>query len=181
MADDVLSVPLQTPLVGLQMDTDTAQYVGVLQGTLAALCLNEAKYRAVLELLTGEPWEATRLDINGTVIMSLAVNALVKQTGMGIAQAKTLVNQRWNNRNLPAAVVVPLAVSITDFVNGTATTADTPATTEATVATTAPMSTRFKNWREKQLQDAANLPASAVDEPVAAQSDTSTPVPTAVT
>lgn len=110
------SVPMKNPLVGLEMDPDTAQYVGVLEGTIAALTINECKYRALLELLTGEPWEDTKIDFDGKVLMDLAVSALVKQTGMDRANAKNLVWRRWEKRNLPQESVVPAAVPVDQMV-----------------------------------------------------------------
>lgn len=136
------SVPVSTPLIGLNVDQETAHYIGVLEGTIAALCINEAKYRALLELLTGDPWEETKIDFNGQVLMDIAVSALVKQTNMPLAQAKTLVWKRWNSRNLPTESVVPQAVPIEELTGG--------------VSPDRPLSERFKAWKAKQLAEAEN-------------------------
>ena len=154
MADDVVATPMQTPLIGLDMDSDTAHYVGILEGTVAALVINECKYRALLEMLTGDPWENTKLDIKGEVLQQLAVSALVKQTGMHPARAKLLVAQRWDTRNQEAPTVVPVAVPTSTLVGSVA--SDTPeAPTSTTDATGQPdMRSRAQAWKERQLAEA---------------------------
>jgi len=151
VAEDVASVPLQSPMIGMDMTEDVALYVGILQGTVAALVVNECKYRAFLELLTGEPWEATRIDMKGEVLQKLAVDSLVKQTGMAPDRAKLLVAQRWDTRNQPAPVIVPVAVPTSEF-------ADAATSEAASSAIPVPeMKTRVQVWRERQKTDAANV------------------------
>lgn len=156
MAEDVVSVPLQTPQISLEMDSDTAHYVGILEGTIAALCINECKYRALLELLTGESWEETRLDIKGDVLQQLAVSALVRQTGMALDRAKLLVAQRWNTRNQEQPVVVPQAAPLTP----TEPSVDAGARVAAEAVSDSPsgqdMGSRISGWRARQ-QAAADL------------------------
>lgn len=140
------SIPVQSPLIGLNMDSDTAKYVGMLEGTLAALCINEVKYRALLEILTGESWEETRIDFNGKVLMELAASTLVRQTGMSLTQAKTLVFKRWHARNHAADIIVPKAIDIDTMM-------DSNRSPENSSTVTA--SERLQAWKEKQLADAA--------------------------
>jgi hypothetical protein len=160
MTDDVVHTPMQTPLLGMDMDSDTAHYVGILEGTIAALVINECKYRALLEMLTGESWEDTKLDIKGKVIQQLAISALVKQTGMDPTRAKLLVAQRWDTRNQEAPTIVPVAVPTATLTNSV----DQPTqqtATSTTDATSQPdMRSRAQAWKERQLADAA-----AVDVP----------------
>lgn len=160
--DDVVSVPTQTPQIALEMDSDTAHYVGILEGTIAALVINECKYRALLELLTGESWEGTRIDIKGDVLQGLAVSALVRQTGMDLGRAKLLVAQRWNTRNQPEATMVPVAVPVetserpsdTSAVpSGTPGTAD-PTTQGSDITRVPDMGSRLSRWKAKQAADA---------------------------
>ena len=150
-----LSVPMQTPLVGLSMDADTAHYVGILEGTIAALCINECKYRALLELYTGESWEASRIDVNGSVLMDLAVSSLIKQTGMDRVRARILVSKRWNQYNQEAPAVIPKAVPVEEF------TPETPVSdavaTELVTPVAASMSERFQDWKARQLASAADI------------------------
>lgn len=156
MADDVVSVPLQTPQISLEMDSDTAHYVGILEGTIAALVINEAKYRAILELLTGENWEGTRLDIKGDVLQQLAVSTLVRQTGMTLDRAKLLVAQRWNTKNQPEATLVPQAVPVTPTalaVDPSAPEAETPASDQTSGQD---MGSRLSRWKAKQLEEASD-------------------------
>ena len=134
------SVPLKTAQIGLDMDPETATYVGMLEGTIAALVISDIKNRTLLELLTGDGWEAARVDFDGNSLVDLAVSALVKQTGMSVANAKNLVWKRWNDRNHPADYVVPQAVPVE----------------EVTSTPNVSMSDRVKEWRARQLADAEN-------------------------
>lgn len=129
---------IRTPLVGLNMDADTAHYVGMLEGTIAAMCINEVKYRALLELLTGDSWEETRIDFDGNVLMELATNALVKQTGMSLVQAKNLVFKRWHSANHAADIIIPKAVSPEEMLENRR----------------AEASERLQVWKSRQLEDA---------------------------
>lgn len=167
MTDENVSVPTQTPLVGLQMDADTATYVGVLEGTIAALIINECKYRALLELFTGESWEATKIDVNGSVLKELAISTLVRQTGMDIARAKVLVNKRWNRYNVESPAVLPKAVPIEEL--------SKDSLEKDSVATGLlskdgqKMSSRLSAWKERQMASAATISDEEVSKVVAGQ------------
>lgn len=146
------SVPLQVPLIGLEMSGDTAQYVGMLEGTIAALCINEIKFRTLLELLTGESWDDAKATMDPSSLMALAVSVLVKQTGMDKIRAQVLVSQRWADHNDTSNTVIPVAIPVADLVSGTVTKSPT-------------MSDRFKSWKSRQLADAmAFYPPTPVDE-----------------
>lgn len=154
-----LSTPMQSPTIGVDLSPEAAIYVGVLEGTLAALAINEAKYRALLELLTGESWEATRIDIKGEMLQQLSVDILVKQTGMDRTRAKVLVAKRWGAFNEEAPAVIPKAVAVDQFVSQ-----DTkPSTKRDAVATglttgrQVRLSDRFKDWKGRQLEAAEEL------------------------
>ncbi|AVD99651.1 hypothetical protein HWB51_gp033 [Mycobacterium phage Cuke] len=151
MSDEEVGVPTNVVDVGLNMDPETALYVGVLEGTIAALVINECKYRAFLELLTDESWEDTKLDIDGNQLMAIAVTALVKQTGMDRVRAQVLVAQRWQKRNLPTETVLPQAVPVE------AMTTDQNRPQVASFAKP-DMSQRVKAWKERQKADAASIP-----------------------
>lgn len=128
------SIPLKSPLAGLEMNSDTAQYVGMLEGTIAALVVNEMKYRTLLELLTGDSWDGGELDSDPNALVPLAVSALVKQTNLDENKAKKLVSQRLGKRR---DTVVPQPVS-----------ASIPPRPEHAVKPD--MSERFKAWKAKQ-------------------------------
>jgi hypothetical protein len=140
------SVPLKPVPTPMDMSPDVATYVGVLEGTIAALCINECKYRWFLELLTGEPWEQTRIDIDGKGLQELAVSALVRQTGMSQAKARIIVSKRWNERSNATEQVVPQAISVESMVSNEKVEFARPDMTE-----------RFKAWRKRQLDTAKNL------------------------
>ena len=98
----------QSPLVGLEMNAEVAHYIGVLESTLAAYAIQEAKFRTLLELLTGESWETTKISPDGATIKAIAVEALVKRAGVPLADAKVVVEKRWKefNSDIPKAVAV---------------------------------------------------------------------------
>ena len=149
-SEENVSVPTQSPLVGLELSPEAATYVGVLEGTIAALAINECKYRALLELYTDESWEATRIDINGQALMDLAVDTLVKQTGMDRVRAKVLVTKRWNKRNQEAPTVIPQAVPVESLLAGTPE-SDSVATG---LKSSVDVSERLQSWKNRQRAEA---------------------------
>lgn len=157
------SIHTAAPLIGLQMTTETAQYVGMLEGTVAALVVNECKYRALLEILTGDSWEATKVDMNPNALMALAVSALVKQTGMDPVRAKTLVSMRWSQHNDPVSAIVPQAVSVETMVS-----TNPP---EAPKMLKNLMQERFSAWKAKQVDAAEQLNPVATLEPTGGSDD----------
>ena len=170
---DPISVPVQVPLIGLQMSTETAQYVGMLEGTVAALVINDVKYRTLLELLTGESWEDTVVTMDPNALMSLAVSALVKQTGMDYAKAKILISQRWQRRNPPAGSIVPQAVPVETLISGaveqgTVSTETIAAESKSTTTAAEPeklsITDRYRLWKESQLEAAAEIEVPTADD-----------------
>lgn len=125
------SIPLKSPLEGLQMTSETAQYVGMLEGTIAALVVNEMKYRTLLELLTGEEWDGGTLDSDPESLVPLAVSALVRQTSLDENKAKSLVLKRMGKRRNS---VVPQSIRKVG---------PTPANMPR-------MNDRFKSWKSRQ-------------------------------
>ena len=93
-------VNVQSPLIGLQYDEQTGIYLGHLERQLAAYSVREARFRALLELLTEETWDDVELDIDnaGPQLMKLAEDTLVMR-GLDRTKARTLVIQRWNKTN----------------------------------------------------------------------------------
>ena len=123
------SVPLRAPLIDLQMDSDTAYYVGMLEGTIAALVVNEVKFRTLLELLTGDKWDSANMPQDPNALAALAVSMLIKQTGIDQSKAESLVAQRFGDMTsnpIPEATIITAA------------------------PTAPPMSERFKSWKAKQ-------------------------------
>ena len=108
---------VQSPLVGLDMSPETATYVGLLERQVAAYAIQEAKFRALLELITGDSWETTKLDMDGKMLMAVAVDALVKRAGMNVAQAKQVVVKRWNTVNQVTTAPAPQSTTIEQMVS----------------------------------------------------------------
>jgi hypothetical protein len=105
----------------------------MLEGTIAALVVNEVKYRTLLELLTGDKWDSAEMPTEPKDIMALAVSVLVKQTGIDKRVAESLVLQRINETNRDP--VVP----------------DRPANVVVTQQATPPMADRYKEWKQRQM------------------------------
>lgn len=126
------SVPLQSPLIDLQMSSDTAYYVGMLEGTIAALVVNEVKYRTLLELLTGDKWDAADMPTDPKELMLLAVSMVTKQTGISRERAESLVGQRFNGGKPKQVIPQPSANLVVP------------------PPEPIPMSDRFKRWKERQ-------------------------------
>lgn len=135
--DSLLGNKVKSPLVGLDLSPQAATYVGVLESHLAAYAIQEAKFRALLELLTGNNWDTTKLDFDGRMLQAIAADALVSK-GMSVADAKVLVAQRWNEMNEPEPAVVPKAVTPEDFSNVKERFADFKARQDAKVKSVVP-------------------------------------------
>lgn len=143
--------PRQNPLVGLQMDEPTAKYVGVLESTLAAYAIADSKYRALLELITGDSWEDTRIDFDGKQLMQIAEDSLVR-SGIDRLQAKTVVNKRWNAVNIQTPVP-PRAVSLEEVL---------PERISSSQVTITPgeMKVRLQSWKERNKAEAESSDVS---------------------
>lgn len=167
--DETVSVPTQSVHMPMNMDPETATYVAMLEGTIAALVISDCKSRTLLELLTGDGWEAARVDFKGQTLIALAVSALVKQTGMDRVRAQVLVSKRWQERNHPADYIVPQAVSPDTYL---ATATAKTATSSQLAAEPVDVSARVKDWRARQLAAAENVdPEATVSAPNESVSD----------
>lgn len=127
---------VNVPLHDLNLDEDAAHYVGILESTCAWQGIQLNKFRALLELLTGDDWETAKFDPTGDTLKKISVDALVKQTGMNIAKARQLVDARWEEKNNPA---------------------NTDQAPQPTVQQSVDLSARARDWRAKQLAAAAAL------------------------
>ena len=146
---------VQSPLLGLEMSSETSVYVGLLERQVAAYAIQEAKFRALLELITGDSWETAKLDMDGKVLMAIAVDALIKKTNMSVVQAKRIVSDRWNTVNKVSTTPTPSSVPIEQIVS------EVNSAENNTVASTpAPglsMRQRLADWRNRQEQAAASV------------------------
>lgn len=157
---------VQSPLVGLEMSPETATYVGLLEAQIGAYAVQEAKFRALLELITGESWETTKLDIDGNALQALAVDALMKSTGATLVAAKTYVSLNWNRLNQVTTAPAPQAVPIEEMVQQIQSQA--PQDNVVVVAPT-PMSMtdRLRAWKAAQSEAlATETSASESESPV---------------
>ena len=149
---------VQSPLVGLEMLPETATYVGLLEAKLCAYAVQEAKFRALLELITGESWESTRLGEDSAALQALAVDALVKSTGATVASAKAYVSLNWNRLNQVETTPVAQAVPIEEMVQ------QIQSQTPADVPVTPPvmsMTDRLRAWKAAQSESLATETAAA--------------------
>lgn len=74
-------VAVQSPLIGMQMDADAAQYIAVLERRIAALSINELKFMAVLERASGKKWDTMVLDFEQGNLDNIAIQVIQKQLG----------------------------------------------------------------------------------------------------
>lgn len=145
----------QSPLVGLEMSPETATYVGLLERQVAAYAIQEAKFRALLELITGDSWETTKLDMDGKALMAVAVSSLVNRAGLSVAQAKTVVTQRWNTVNQVTTVPTPESTTIEEIVSQSQQAKE--AEPLAPMASGLSMQQRLADWKARQTQAAATV------------------------
>lgn len=141
-------VNVQTPLVGLEYTPETGVYIAKLEASLAEACIRDARFRALLELVTGEQWDDVELDVDnaGPQLMRIAEDTLVLRTGMDRAKARTLVAKRWDYFNKSRSleeVVVPQAVPVEQ------------AATPENAADTIPVynaKEAFEQWKSRRVQ-----------------------------
>lgn len=160
----------QSPLVGLEMSPETATYVGLLERQVAAYAVQEAKFRALLELLTGDSWETTKLDMDGKMLMAIAVDALVKKAGMTVMQAKTVVSQRWNTVNQISTVPTPSSITIEEMVSQVAQSKND--TVVSPPVSGLSMAQRLADWQARQSSSVPTEPSVEPTEDPVLLSDT---------
>jgi hypothetical protein len=137
------------------MDEETAKYVGVLEGSLARYAIQEAQFRTLLELITGDSWEDVRVDLNGDAIQTIAVDSLVR-SGVPRMAAMTAVRQRWQTFNNASIVpsVVPQATAVENVVPEKV----SPASIQPATGT---MSDRLASWKARNAEAGQSTGVSA--------------------
>lgn len=75
-------VAVQSPLIGMNMDPEAAQYVAVLERRIVALSINELKFRTLLERMTGERWDTMVLDFDDKEMDEIAVTVIQRKLGV---------------------------------------------------------------------------------------------------
>lgn len=92
-------VALKSPLVDVQMDEQTALYVGVLERQVLGLTINEMKYRALLEMVTGTTWDDLKTDLEAGELEKIARAAVEAQLGVTAQEARKIVKTRQAEAN----------------------------------------------------------------------------------
>lgn len=93
---------LQNPLQHMQGDDQMTRYVGVLERRLVLLTIQEQRFRALLEALTGEPWDDQYTDLDQAELDGLVEQSIMKSLGVSQAEASKMVRlhkQQANSRN----------------------------------------------------------------------------------
>ena len=95
---------LRNPLSTMKGDEQMTRFVGVLERRLVLLTVQEMRFRALLESLTGEPWDDQYHDLDQAELDSLAEQSLMKSLGITKLEAAKMVRENKreaNKRNLP--------------------------------------------------------------------------------
>lgn len=87
-------VAVKSPLLGLIMEPEVAAYVGALERQIAALSINEVKFRALLEVLTGEEWDNMKTEFESKEIFDIGVAYAEKRLGLKNMEARKWVRDR---------------------------------------------------------------------------------------
>lgn len=101
-------VNIQSPLVNLSPDADTATYIGTLERQLVLLVLRDVKFRALLELLTDQTWDDVAVDrFDNDQLVSVATAGVAMRLGISVEEAGAMVETRWNTHNKAPAIYTP--------------------------------------------------------------------------
>ncbi len=87
------------PLIELVYNDETGRYIGMLERKLLKLQLDDLKFRALLELLTGDSWDDYSFSAEDDEIKKLAQDALSRRLQISPSDARKLVNERWEAHN----------------------------------------------------------------------------------
>ena len=89
------------PLIDLVYNDETGRYIGMLERKVIKYQIDDLKFRALLELLTGDSWDDYRLADEDGEIRNLATDALKRRLGISHHDAAKLVEERWAAHNPP--------------------------------------------------------------------------------
>lgn len=94
--------PTRHPLIDLVFNDETGRYIAHLERKITWYQLQDLRFRALLELLTGDDWDDySFLNTEDEEIKRLAVDALMRRLQMSASDARKLVSQRWDKHNPP--------------------------------------------------------------------------------
>lgn len=95
--------PTKHPLIDLVYNDETGRYIGHLERKLVKLTIDDLKFRALLELLTGDDWDDYHFGPEDEELQKLAVDALKRRLGLSTMDAQKMVAARWSEHNPPPA------------------------------------------------------------------------------
>lgn len=81
----------QVPLIDMTTDEKGAFYIGALERKLSAMAVNEMKYRALLEMLTGLEWDEISTDVSANKLKKIATTATARRLARSMEQAEKIV------------------------------------------------------------------------------------------
>lgn len=86
-------VAIKNPLIEMEMDEAAAAYMGSLERQILGMTIQELRFRAVLELLTGEEWSDIAADMEAGEMEKIAVDAMQRK-GIDRRKARRIVASR---------------------------------------------------------------------------------------
>ena len=95
-------VNAQPPLIDLQFGEKEALYVAALEKRVSYMSLQEVKYHALLEMLTGETWETLKTNVDADELRKIAVTAGQRIFARSLKEAEERID-----RNIAKANGVP--------------------------------------------------------------------------
>jgi hypothetical protein len=90
------------PLIELVYNDETGRYLGMLERKLVLMTLENIRFRALLERLTGDMWDDIDFRAEDAEIHEIAIDALQRRLQMSREEARKLVDRRWEAANPPA-------------------------------------------------------------------------------
>lgn len=99
-------VAIKNPLIEMEMDEAAAAYMGSLERQVLGMTIQELRYRALLELLTGEDWSDIAADLEDGEIQKIAIAQLEKK-GIDRRKARRIVSERAAESKANAVVTAP--------------------------------------------------------------------------
>ena len=91
---------LRNPLANMQGDEEMTRYVGVLERRLVLLTIQEVRFRALLEALTGQAWDDSLTNLDENQVIEIAEATLVKSLGISKVEAAKMVRINRETANL---------------------------------------------------------------------------------
>lgn len=89
------------PLIDLVYNDETGRYIGMLERKLVVMQLENIRFRALLERLTGDMWDDKTFVAEDAEIHQIAIDALVRRLQIPEAEARKMVDERWAAANPP--------------------------------------------------------------------------------